>query len=83
MYPRSIVRCVVEKTPQQSGAPDGPSKWVYKPVIETDYQQGCVENDGYESPCVNGIVSNWDAMQVLLEHTFNQLEVRLLPATAL
>lgn len=84
MYPRSIVRSVVEKSsPQQSDAPKGPPKWVYKPVIEANYQQGCVENDGYENPCVNGIVSNWDAMQVLLEHTFNQLEVRSLPATSL
>lgn len=85
MYPRAIVRSVVEKstTTQQPDAPSGAAKWIYKPVIEANYQQGCVDNDGYTNPCVNGIVSDWDAMQVLLEHTFNQLKVRLLPAGTL
>lgn len=82
-YPRAIVRSVVEKstTPHQSDTRNGAPKWVYKPVIEANYQQGCVENDGYENPCVNGIVANWDAMQVLLEHTFSQLQVCLPPDT--
>lgn len=81
MYPRAIVRSVVEKstTPHLSDTQKGPQKWVYKPVVEANYQKGCIESDGYVNPCVNGIVSDWDAMQVLLEHTFNKLKVRVLP----
>jgi actin-related protein len=79
MYPRSIVRSLVEKksTTPQSDETEAPQKWVYQPVIEADYQQGCVDNDGYENPCINGVVSNWDAMQVLLQQTFDQLKVSM------
>jgi actin-related protein len=80
MYPRAIVRSVVEKSraEHETDTPTGPQEWVYKPVTEVNYQQGCVEGDGYENPCVNGIVSNWDAMQALMQHAFNQLKVTML-----
>lgn len=75
MYPKASVPCVVEKsTTQEPAAASG--KVTYKPVIEMEWQNKCVEASGYVNPCVNGVVSNWDAMRVVLSHALSKLQVR-------
>jgi actin-related protein len=75
MYPKARVPCVVEKlTIREEGC--NPGKRPYKPVLEMEWYKDCVENAGYVNPCVNGVVCNWEAMRVVLEHAFSRLQVR-------
>ena len=74
MYPAAFVPCRVQMSTTAGPSPVEQHS-VYTPAWEYNWAAQQFHNSNLMSPCVNGVVEDWEAMRCVWQHAFDQLKV--------
>lgn len=73
-YPGAFVPCRVQKSTTDAGMPAA-ARTVYTPIVEYEWSDRGSYAGELFSPCVNGVVEDWDAMHCVWQRAFDNLQV--------